>query len=104
MDKRFKNRFLNSCIILITFFIISCAGQDHEENIETLLRWWKNSRGVNYPVAWELYIKPQQRKIIIEPVLDNQEMNLSVNYWEGMVTVTENNKRIGKGYLELTGY
>jgi predicted secreted hydrolase len=37
-------------------------------------------------------------------VIDNQEMNLSVNYWEGMVTVSENSKQIGKGYLELTGY
>ncbi len=67
-------------------------------------RWWKNSEGVNYPVAWELYIKPQNRKIVVESVLNNQEINLSVNYWEGMVTVTENNQQIGKGYMELTGY
>jgi predicted secreted hydrolase len=68
------------------------------------VRWWSNSKGVKYPVAWELYIKPQKRKLVVESVIDNQEMNLSVNYWEGMVTVSENSKQIGKGYLELTGY
>jgi len=68
------------------------------------VRWWTNSKGVEYPVAWELYIKPQERKLVVESVINNQEMNLSVNYWEGMVTVSENSKQIGKGYLELTGY
>jgi predicted secreted hydrolase len=77
---------------------------DHTDLDLTPTRWWKNPKGVNYPVTWELYIKPLQRKIVVESVLNNQEMNLSVNYWEGMVTVTEHDKQIGKGYLELTGY
>ncbi len=77
---------------------------DHT-NLELIpIRWWTNSKGAEYPVAWELYIKPQQRKLVVESVINNQEINLSVNYWEGMVTVTENDRQIGKGYLELTGY
>ena len=77
---------------------------DHTDLILTPTRWWENARGVRYPIAWELYIKPLQRKIMVESVLDDQEMNLSVNYWEGMVSVTEQEEQIGKGYLELTGY
>ena len=77
---------------------------DHTNLELSPVRWWTNSQGVKYPVAWELYIKPQKRKLIVESVIDNQEMDLSVQYWEGMVTVTENNMEIGKGYMELTGY
>ena len=77
---------------------------DHTNLELAPVRWWTNSKGVKYPVAWELHIKPQKRKLVVASVINNQEMDSSVKYWEGMVTVTENNMEIGKGYLELTGY
>lgn len=67
-------------------------------------RWWKNSEGVRYPVAWELNVKPLQRRFLIEALVDNQEMDLSVRYWEGAVSVKEAGGQIGSGYLEMTGY
>ena len=67
-------------------------------------RWWKNPRGVRYPVVWEVTVKPLQRRFIIEASFDDQEMDLSVRYWEGAVVVNEAGARIGQGYLELTGY
>ena len=70
----------------------------------TPLRWWRNSGGVDYPVAWELEIAPLKRRWRVEAVVDAQEMALAVRYWEGMVVVREAGRVIGRGYLEMTGY
>ena len=67
-------------------------------------RWWKSGKGTRYPVAWELTIKPLQRRLVIEALIDDQEMDLSVRYWEGAVRITEAGRQIGLGYLEMTGY
>jgi predicted secreted hydrolase len=43
----------------------------------------------------------------IEPRLDDQEIDVSVRYWEGAVTVsgsTADSAVTGVGYLELAGY
>jgi predicted secreted hydrolase len=40
----------------------------------------------------------------IKPLLDDQEMDLSVRYWEGAVAVYEGDVLVGRGYLELAGY
>jgi predicted secreted hydrolase len=71
-------------------------------------RWWSSpATGVRYPVAWSIEIPAMQLALEIEPRLDDQELDLSVRYWEGAVhakgraggeTVT------GRGYLELAGY
>ena len=79
-------------------------------------RWWQSESGAKYPVMWELEVKfanqqgstnnqgPLKKQWTVEAVLDDQEMKLSVNYWEGMVLIREEGKTIGKGYLEMTGY
>ncbi len=67
-------------------------------------RWWKSRNGANYPVAWELEIKPLHKQWLVEAVVDQQEMDFSVRYWEGMVSISENGAIIGRGYLEMTGY
>jgi predicted secreted hydrolase len=43
----------------------------------------------------------------VDAVLDQQEMDVSVNYWEGAVVVsgTRDGRPLrGRGYLEMTGY
>jgi predicted secreted hydrolase len=48
-----------------------------------------------------------QLALEIEPRLDNQELNLSVRYWEGAVQADgrAGGERVtGQGYLELAGY
>ena len=43
----------------------------------------------------------------IKPLIPDQELNLSIIYWEGAVNITaeKNGARLsGKGYVELTGY
>jgi predicted secreted hydrolase len=44
----------------------------------------------------------------LTPLLEDQELSSSgtarAAYWEGAVFVSKDRKRIGRGYLELTGY
>lgn len=67
-------------------------------------RWWQSPTGRRYPVEWSLRIKSQNRTLRIKPLLDDQEMDLSVRYWEGAVDVYEQERPAGRGYLEMTGY
>ena len=71
------------------------------------LRWWQSPEGGEYPIAWEMDIEKTGLKIRIDPVLADQELDLSVRYWEGAVdaVATRNQRKIkGRGYVELTGY
>ncbi|MXZ43669.1 MAG: hypothetical protein F4Z01_01620 [Gammaproteobacteria bacterium] len=60
-------------------------------------RYWKS-----YPVEWVLEIDGTH--YVIEAEFDDQFMSTSISYWEGVVEVTESDKVVGHGYMELTGY
>lgn len=67
-------------------------------------RVWQAGDGRRYPVAWSLRLPGAQRRLRVEPLLDDQQMPLSVRYWEGAVRVMDGEAEIGRGYLELAGY
>jgi predicted secreted hydrolase len=71
-------------------------------------RWWTSpTTGVRYPVAWSVEIPSQVLSLDVEPRIDDQELDLSVRYWEGAVRATgsDNGRAIrAQGYLELAGY
>jgi predicted secreted hydrolase len=71
-------------------------------------RWWSSpTTGVRYPVAWSVAIPSQGLSLDVEPRIDDQELDLSVRYWEGAVTATARNRGPAvraTGYLELAGY
>jgi predicted secreted hydrolase len=70
--------------------------------------WTSPTRGTRYPIAWRLRLPSAQLALELRPYVADQELNLSVRYWEGAVrgsglgpngtTVTAD------GYLELAGY
>jgi len=68
------------------------------------MRHWRSVRsGARWPIAQQLHIDGQIYQI--EPLLDDQELVMrGVTYWEGAVTLSRDGRRIGRGYLELTGY
>ena len=69
--------------------------------------WISPVSGANYPAGWKIEIFVLGISMLLEPVLENQEMNLSFRYWEGAVQAsgTRNGRRLsGHGYVELTGY
>ena len=60
--------------------------------------------GVRYPVSWDVTVRPLNKTLTVTGLLDDQEMDLSVVYWEGAVDVLDGGKPVGRGYLEMTGY
>ena len=60
-------------------------------------RSWKS-----YPVEWILELEGIQ--YAIKAKFDNQVMDTSIRYWEGVVEVTVAEEVVGRGYMELTGY
>lgn len=69
------------------------------------LRWWQGPGGVRYPVAWRIRL-PDRSGLRVEAAFEDQLMDLSVRYWEGMVDVYDDRTGLerGRGYLELAGY
>ena len=68
---------------------------------------WKNNTGKVYPSGWKLSIPSRNIELDITPAVRNQELNVSVKYWEGSVLIngTYAGKNVsGRGYVELTGY
>ena len=66
------------------------------------VRHWLSDSGIRYPVAWRLKVPDHDLDLHVEAALDAQHMPLTVEYWEGAVNVSGNQR--GVGYLELSGY
>lgn len=70
-------------------------------------RWTSGATGTTYPVAWSLSVPSADLELDVAPVLDDQELDLSVRYWEGAVRADGSaggRPVAGRGYLELAGY
>jgi len=70
-------------------------------------RTWTSPRSqARYPVALDVTLGNEA--LSLEPLMDDQEIDARMStggfYWEGAVTVAAGEKRVGRGYLELTGY
>jgi predicted secreted hydrolase len=55
--------------------------------LESRRSWTSETTGTDYPVAWTIAIPSAGLNLAIEPRLDQQEIDLTVRYWEGAVTV-----------------
>jgi predicted secreted hydrolase len=69
---------------------------------------WKSphSGGV-YPSRWTVTLPGEGLVLHIAPLVRDQELNLTYNYWEGAVNVeatSQSQAVAGTGYVELTGY
>ena len=75
--------------------------------LTALDEWISPATGVRYPTAWRLEIPGSGIELDIRPYLEDQELALSVRYWEGAVHA-EGRGPVGpltaQGYLELAGY
>ncbi len=71
------------------------------------LRHWPSPRsGARWPVAMRL--RAGTETFELKPWMDDQELDSArttgITYWEGAVDVMQQEKKLGRGYLELTGY
>jgi predicted secreted hydrolase len=69
--------------------------------------WISPHTGDRYPAGWRLRLPGEKLELTVTPTVADQEMRLTVRYWEGAVTVDgqAGDKKIGgRGYLEMTRY
>lgn len=69
-------------------------------------RFWKSPKsGSTYPIAWRINIPSLGMELTVNTRMENQEFDSSFRYWEGAVSIQDENSTItGQGYLEMTGY
>ena len=71
-------------------------------HLEPIDYWISETSGVRYPIGWRLEVIEQDIALRIDATISDQEMDHSVRYWEGAVTVSGSHR--GVGYLEMSGY
>jgi len=72
--------------------------------IEEAGTWVSPHTGTRYPSGWLLRLPSRGWRLRLEPLLADQELDLSFRYWEGAVLVVGEEGPSGRGYVELTGY
>lgn len=86
--------------------VVDARGETHrlarDEVSVQAVETWTSPRGGTYPNRWRLRVPKHDLDLEITPVVRDQELNVSVRYWEGAVDVR--GTRRGHGYVELTGY
>lgn len=74
----------------------------------TVLDEWRSPRTqITYPSGWQLTLPDLDITLTIEPLLQDQEVEVSFVYWEGAVQIqgmVHEQPVQGVGYVELTGY
>jgi predicted secreted hydrolase len=76
-------------------------------SLRVLGHWTSPATGVRYPIAWRLEAPLAELSLEITPYLDDQEVDLSVRYWEGAIRasgVGPAGPTTAQGYMELAGY
>jgi predicted secreted hydrolase len=76
--------------------------------LEVLDTWDSPRSGARYPAAWRLRVPGAGLDLEIRPRLADQELPVSIVYWEGAVSIEgeagDGQPVDGVGYVELTGY
>jgi predicted secreted hydrolase len=81
--------------------------EPHEVKM-TLLRHWPSPRSkARYPVEWQ--VDTPAGRHTVKTLLDDQELDSRSStgtiYWEGLSDLLDaQGRRVGRGYLEMTGY
>ena len=69
--------------------------------------WTSPASGASYPVEWT--VRTPADFYTVRAVVDDQELDSRAStgaiYWEGLSDLVDSNgRRVGRGYLEMTGY
>ncbi len=70
-------------------------------------QWTSQDSGIVYPSGWRVIFPRHDIELTIEPLIDDQEMDVAFTYYEGATVVrgTMDGAPVGgRGYVELTGY
>jgi predicted secreted hydrolase len=75
--------------------------------VTALDEWTSPDTGITYPSGWQVELPAVALTLTLEPLVRDQEMDVSFVYWEGAVAVVGSLAGApvqGVGYVELTGY
>lgn len=75
--------------------------------LEVTETWQSPTNGAEYPAGWIIRIPTLDIELEGRPLIANQELNVSITYWEGATRFNGTIKGmpvVAKGYIELTGY
>ena len=75
--------------------------------IEVDAYWRSPHSGGRYPARWRFQIPAERLVFELRPYVADQELPLSIRYWEGAVMIhgqADGRPLRGHGYVELTGY
>ena len=69
--------------------------------------WLSPRTGIHYPVQWR--VRAGAHQFELQPLMDDQENDTRLStgaiYWEGLSDLLDaQDRRVGRGYLEMTGY
>ena len=78
------------------------TGLDADDYTLAPLDAWTSPRGGAYPTRWRVRVPSAGLDLVVGGMMDDQELDATVRYWEGGVTVT--GTASGTGFLEMTGY
>ncbi|HEX8699202.1 MAG TPA: lipocalin-like domain-containing protein [Myxococcaceae bacterium] len=81
--------------------------QRDEVRLQVLDTWVSPRGGTRYPARWRLSVPSVGLELDITPAQSDQELPVSVRYWEGAVRFQGSRAGqpvSGRGYVELTGY
>jgi predicted secreted hydrolase len=78
-----------------------------EVQFQAIKGWTSPLTGAKYPIQW--LVRTAADYYTVKAVVDNQELDsrqtTGAVYWEGLSDVFDSNdKLVGRGYLEMTGY
>lgn len=71
---------------------------------------WRSPRTLaRYPIAWKIRTQlVDLGDFIVQPLMQDQELDgrlsTGIVYWEGAIEMRQDERLIGRGYLEMTGY
>lgn len=75
--------------------------------LTSIAQWTSPRTQITYPSSWQVTIPRLNIALTVEPLIQDQEMEVSFVYWEGAVTIAgtiADQPVQGVGYVELTGY
>lgn len=78
-----------------------------EVNLDVLDRWESPHSGASYPSKWTLQIPKYNLELDLATLFPDQEMDVSVRYFEGTLSVSgqmDGEEIGGNGFIEMTGY
>lgn len=73
----------------------------------TPLSTWTGPAGATYPAKWRIEVPGEALDLELTPRVANQELAVTVRYWEGAVKVagsSHGRPLSGHGFVEMTGY